>query len=97
MVVQKYADSRGGYIESWPWSKEFQDIAMQKSSAEKNLTPVETLKAIEEDARSMEAPGEPLPIPLALTNNIKAPAFKKTGLNYCKYLQIIILFISTPY
>lgn len=54
-------------------------------SAEKLLTPAQTLKVIEENEKSMEVPGEPLPIPLALANNIKAPAFKKNGLNYCTY------------
>lgn len=51
---------------------------------EKFLTPAETLKAIAENSKSNEATGEPLPIPMALANNIKAPPFKKSGLNYCK-------------
>lgn len=64
---------------------------MPKSS-EKFLAQAETLKSIEEDARSVE--GEQLPIPLALANNIKPPVMKKTGLNYCTYKSFGRFFSS---
>lgn len=39
----------------------------------------------QEQSKSSETSPEPLPIPLAL-NDVKTPAYKKSGSNYCMYL-----------
>lgn len=82
---QESANARGGYIESWPLSKELEntDAALSRKW-EKLFPPAESLKAIEEESKSLESPAEPLPLPAALVNTLTEPAYKKSGSSYCK-------------
>lgn len=70
----------GGYLESWPWSSEVQEIVYDKPQSQSD----EIFKGIPSNVD--EAPGvvvsaEHLPIPMALESNGKISPAKK---NLCK-------------
>lgn len=72
--MKKYADTRTGYVEGWSMSKE---IDYPRGAVETSEEDVEILA---------ELPREPLPMPLALSNQRPPPAIRKDNNNhYCKF------------
>lgn len=80
---QKYAESHGGYIETWPWSGEVQDNAYGNNPDKfKDFLKSESTNA--DDSSKLATSSEHLPIPMALETNGKISPAKK---NLCKSIQ----------
>lgn len=103
MLQQNYANTRTGYMPSWPFSREYiEERELEERSLPRNIPRIiprimEKLSDIEENIE--DAPQEPLPVPAALIggrggDESKAPMKKDPG--YRKYFIIFFVGLFSP-
>lgn len=82
LVHQNYANTRTGYMPSWPLSREFME---ERELVERELPRVEKLQGIEEAVE--DAPQETLPVPSALIGEQSKSQFMKKDPGYRKLIR----------